>query len=306
MLQKVNFLRVSRKPHASSYMGQHLWSRYFNSNHFCAMLCHILAVLYCNSYALFILSQTLSAAVIVVKPNTQAYMVSSSCMYRSSPPPPSTSWSNLRMISFSNYRRKQRERGGGEQREMREQMRRGIEEEINYAGIIKASLLLFCPASQETEGGEQCVWGQCFSAIVDFVCLNVNLQASCVNFSAHRQIQICVRFLPCGSFQSVNVHMWSCQRRWEWWPFSTLPPGSKSSPGWDPPCREWSRSCDCLKDTPTKSKRTGKSISEPFHPCSSPVCLMFALGTLQVSVYQNIPIQRTIWNSASYIQNIPH
>lgn len=101
-------------------------------------------------------------------------------------------------------------------------------------------------------------------------------------------------FSPCGSFQSVNVHTWSCQRRWEWWPFSTLPPGSKSSPGWDPPCRGWSRSCDCLKDTPTKLKWTGKSISEPFHPCSSPVPLTFALGILQVFVYQNIPIQRTI------------
>lgn len=120
---------------------------------------------------------------------------------------------------------------------------------------------------------------QCFSAGIDFVCVNVNHQMSCVNISAHRHIQICVCFSPCGSFQSANVHMWSCQRRWEWWPFSTLPPGSKSSPGWDPPCRGWSRSCDCLKDTPIKLKlkRTGKikiwMISPELITCLFYICL---------------------------------
>lgn len=35
-----------------------------------------------------------------------AHIVSRSCMYRSSPPPPSTSWSSFRMISFSNCTQK--------------------------------------------------------------------------------------------------------------------------------------------------------------------------------------------------------
>lgn len=44
-----------------------------------------------------------------------AYMVSSSCMYRSSPPPPSTSWSSFRMISFSNCRRGKKKKAEGDE-----------------------------------------------------------------------------------------------------------------------------------------------------------------------------------------------
>lgn len=44
-------------------------------------------------------------SIVYSEKNYNTYMLSSSCMYRSSPPPPSTSWSNFRMISFSNCRR---------------------------------------------------------------------------------------------------------------------------------------------------------------------------------------------------------
>lgn len=64
------------------------------------------------------------------------------------------------ILKLSEKTKKERERKKereGEQREMREQIGRGTEEEINYTGIIKASLLLLCPASLETKGGEQYV-----------------------------------------------------------------------------------------------------------------------------------------------------
>lgn len=74
---------------------------------------------------------------------------------------------------------------------------------------------------------------------------------------AHFCMPVCIHvvFLPCWSFRSVYFHKWSCRRRWEWWPFSIPPLGSESSPGWVPPCRVWNRSCDCLRDKPTSSKR---------------------------------------------------
>lgn len=128
---------------------------------------------------------------------------------------------------------------------------------------------------------------QCFWAGVNFVCANVNLQMFCVNISAYIHIKcpqvfsytcknvVCMHpgcercmcdwcwhisacmcmFLPCWSFHSVYFHKWSCRRRWEWWPFSVPPLGSESSPGWVPPCQVWNRSCDCLKDNLTLSKR---------------------------------------------------
>lgn len=84
-------------------------------------------------------------------------------------------------------------------------------------------------------------------------------------------VRVCVspRFAsPCGSLPSVGVHRWSCQRRWEWSPVSAPPLGSKSSPGWDPPCRGWNRSCGCLEDNSAlfKEKKKVKSCltSSPY------------------------------------------
>lgn len=45
-------------------------------------------------------------------------------------------------------------------------MRGGTEEGINYASIIKVSLLLLCGASQEIDGGAQCAC-QCLCASVE-------------------------------------------------------------------------------------------------------------------------------------------
>lgn len=161
------------------------------------------------------------------------------------------------------------------------------------------------------------------------VCAKVNLQMFCVNISAHIHIKcpqisltctyknivcmlsmcehckyarrwnisasMCV-FLPCGSFQSVHFHKWSCRRRWEWWPFSTLPPGSKSSPGWDPPCQVWNRSCDCLKDKPALSKGHVKPYLT-ISPWLLRVSTFALRKTPQVSSFQEqlFLLQKRLW-----------
>lgn len=121
-------------------------------------------------------------------------MVSSSCMYRSSPPPPSTSWSNFRMISFSNCRRK--EQGGeGKVRDKeirRKQIRGAKEEEINYAGIIKMSL---SPDGQHSV----CV---CASAICHWEDVFVSL---CVLYSLYSCINVITlwKFPECACSQVI-------------------------------------------------------------------------------------------------------
>lgn len=59
------------------------------------------------------------------------YMVSSRCIYRSSPPPPSTSWSSFRMISFSNCRRGKKKKKGAIGDE-RNEWSGNIREDVSY------------------------------------------------------------------------------------------------------------------------------------------------------------------------------
>ncbi len=95
----------------------------------------------------------------------------------------------VRDIEKERERERERENKEGDQREMRKQMKRGIEEGINYASIIKVSLLLLCAASQETDGGAQCVC-VCVCVCVPVLQMWISLQMFCLNISAHVDVNV--------------------------------------------------------------------------------------------------------------------
>lgn len=128
----------------------------------------------------------------------------------------------------------------GDQWEMIKQIKRGMSKKSD---MRTKCVLLFESVTF------MCVWV--------WVCVSVCEWISVSKCEFHR---FCM-FLPCWSFQSVCAHRWSCQRRWELWPFSTLPLGSMSFPGWGPPYQEWNRSYDCLKD----KHKIKIIISDPYY-----------------------------------------
>lgn len=169
-------------------------------------------------------------------------MVSSSCMYRSSPPPPSTSWSSFRMISFSNCRRDKKKKRSKRwwKNWMDREYKRGrfMQARIPYS----QSVLLFYAVSQEAEHDCLCV------SVCVFVASSAHRVPTGILCYLYVLTHFCMEVLPCESFLNVHVHKWSCQRRWGWWLFSVPLQGSVSSPGLDPLCQVWNRSCGCLKN----------------------------------------------------------
>lgn len=113
----------------------------FSSVNKTGKMCHIIS--YCCINCVPVLACILVRHYDLPVPHcdARAYIVSSSCMYLSSPPPPSTSWSSFRIISFSNCRRLTKREKKVRQKN---QMRGSTEEEINSASMIKVSLLLLC------------------------------------------------------------------------------------------------------------------------------------------------------------------
>lgn len=83
------------------------------------------------------------------------------------------------IFKLQKKRKKGTESNSGDKREMRKQTRRGIEGEINYASIIKVSLLLLYAVSQEIDG--VCV------------CASISVQSSmCVSMNVNVFRRLCV------------------------------------------------------------------------------------------------------------------
>lgn len=141
------------------------------------------------------------SALSVTYSDTQPYIDSSSCMYRSSPPPPSTSWSSFRMISFSNCR-KSGENKGQWQKQTR---RRTEQEEINYASMKRCLFSLCMHYHTKQNVPSVC---KCSSAEVlcDFFCTHTYRISTDVS-SAYKHV-VCVALCCLDTFLHACATLW--------------------------------------------------------------------------------------------------